>query len=134
MEAEAFRCEAFRCGVLEGLVSTQGLKEEALWSAGEWAGPALKLSCMFFLVIIGSSPRSMMSVSASTIQLAPTVTAVPPSTITGHGDLQRARTLMSAKVGAWDQPLSIANGMGVDGSSVSYLEHWEYAFIAYVET
>lgn len=47
-----------------------------------------------------------MSVSANTTQLAPTVTAVPPSTTTGHGDLQRARTPTSAKVGAWDQPLT----------------------------
>ena len=74
-----------------------------------------------------------MSVSASTTRLAPTVTAVPPSTTTGHGDLQRARTLTSAKVGAWDKPLSVANGMGVD-SSVSYLEPWESALVAYVET
>lgn len=35
MKAEAFRCEAFRCSVLEGLVSSQGLEEEACWSAGE---------------------------------------------------------------------------------------------------
>lgn len=61
-----------------------------------------------------------MSVSASTTQLAPTVTAVLPSTTIGHGGLQRAKTPMSAKVGAWDQPLTVANGMGVD-SSVSYL-------------
>lgn len=98
---------------------------------GERASPALKFSCMLFLVITGSSPRSMMSVSANTTQLAPTVTAVPPSTTTGHGDPQRAKTPTSVKVGAWDQP--VTDGMGVD-SSVSYLEHWESPFVAYVET
>lgn len=71
-----------------------------------------------------------MSASASTTRLAPTVSAVPPSTTTGHGDLQRARMPMSAKVGAWDQLLTIATGMGAD-SSVSYLEHWDSAFVAY---
>lgn len=72
-----------------------------------------------------------MSASASITQLAPIVTAVPPSTTTVHGDLQRARTPTSAKVGTWAQPLTVANGMGVDSSV--YLEHWESAFVAYVE-
>lgn len=80
----------------------------------------LRLSRVLFLVITGSSPRSTMSVSASTTRLVPTVTAVPPSTTTGHGDLQRDRTPTSAKVGTWDQSLTVAKGMGVD-SSVSYL-------------
>lgn len=41
--------------------------------------------------------RSMMSASASTTRLAPTVSVVPPSTTTDRGGPQKARIPMSAK-------------------------------------